>query len=95
MEEFSDVQFKKRTVIVFLNVEKVPPIKIHRRMKAVYGDQCVDVSTVRCWVMRFKDGELGQVGLNDKIQTGRPVTASDQLHQDRVEELICGDCVEK
>ena len=73
----------------------VPHFEIHRRMRAVYGDQCVDVSTVRCWVMWFKDGELGQVGLNDKIQTGRPVTASDQLHQDRVEELICGDCVEK
>ena len=31
----------------FLTAEKVPPIEIHRRMQAVYGDQCVDVSTVR------------------------------------------------
>ena len=29
-------------------------------MQAVYGDQCVDVSTVRRWVRRFKEGELGQ-----------------------------------
>jgi len=29
-------------------------------MQAVYGDHCVDVSTVRCWVRQFKDGELGQ-----------------------------------
>jgi hypothetical protein len=28
-------------------------------MQDVYGDQCVDVSTVRRWVRRFKDGELG------------------------------------
>ena len=28
-------------------------------MQAVYGDQCVDVSTVRRWVRRFKDGEMG------------------------------------
>jgi hypothetical protein len=28
-------------------------------MQAVYGDQCVDVSTVRSWVRRFRDGELG------------------------------------
>ena len=28
-------------------------------MRAVYGDLCVDVSTVRRWVRRFKDGELG------------------------------------
>jgi len=50
MEEFSDVPFKQRAVIEFLTVEKVPPTEIHRRMQAVYGDQCVDVSAVRRWV---------------------------------------------
>jgi hypothetical protein len=30
MEEFSDVWFKQRAVIVFLTTEKVPPIEIHR-----------------------------------------------------------------
>ena len=58
MEEFSDVQIKQRAVIEFLTAEKVPPIEIHRRMQAIHGDHCVDVSTVRCWVRRFKDGEL-------------------------------------
>jgi len=48
MEEFSDVQFKQRAVIEFLTVGKVPPIEIHRQTWAIYGDQCVDVSTVRC-----------------------------------------------
>ena len=56
-----------------LTVEKVPPIEIHRRIQAIYGDQCVDVSTVRRCVRRFKDGELGQADLSDKIQSGRPV----------------------
>jgi len=60
-------------------------------MQAVYGDQCVDVSTVRHWVRQFKYGELGQADLSDKIWSGRSVTASDQLHQDRVEELIRGN----
>jgi len=60
-------------------------------MQAVYGDQCVDVSTVRHWVRQFKDGELGQVDLSDKTRSGKPVTASDQLHQDHVEELIHGN----
>ena len=46
MEEFSDVRFKQRAVIEFLIAEKIPPIKIHRRTQAVYGDRCVDVSTV-------------------------------------------------
>jgi len=91
MEEFSDVRFKQRAVIEILTAEKVPPIEIHRRMQAVYGDQCVDVSTVRRWVRRFKDGELGQADLSEKTRSGRPVTASDHLHQDRVEELIRGN----
>jgi len=95
MEEFSDVRFKQRALTEFLTAENIPPIEIHRRMQAVYGDQCVDVSTVRRWVRRFKDGELGQGELNDKTRSGRAVTASDQLHQDRVEELIRGDFVEK
>ena len=50
MEEFSDVRFKQRAVIEFFPAKKVPPTKIHRRMQAIYGDQCVDVSTVRRWV---------------------------------------------
>ena len=60
MEEFSDVRFKQRDVIENFTAEKVPTIEFHRQMQAVYGDQCVDVSTVRRWVRRFKDGELGQ-----------------------------------
>ena len=91
MEEFSDVRFKECAVTEFLTAEKVPPTEIHRRMQAVYGDQCVDVSTVRRWVRRFRDGEMGQADLSDKTRSGRTVTASDQLHQDGVEELIRGN----
>ena len=65
-------------------------------MQAVYGDQCVDVSTVRCWVRRFEDGEMGQADLSDKTWSGRPGTANDQLHQDRIEELIRGNrCIKQ
>jgi hypothetical protein len=39
-------------------------------MQAVYGDQCVDVSTVRRWVRQLKDGELGHAGLSDKTGSG-------------------------
>jgi len=59
MEEFSDVRLKQRAVIKFLTAGKFLPTEIHRRMQAVYGDQCVDVSTVRRWVRRFKDGGNG------------------------------------
>jgi len=71
MEEFSDVRFKQRAVIEFLTTEKVPPIEIHRRLQAVYGDRCVDVCTVRRWVRRFKGGEMGQADLCDKTRSGR------------------------
>jgi transposase len=62
-------------------------------MQDVYGYQCVDVSAVRRWVRRFKDGELRQGDLSDKTRSGRPVTASDQLNQDRIEELIRGKII--
>jgi len=64
MEEFSDVRFKQHAFIEFLTLEKDPPIEIHRRIQAVYGDQCVDGSTVR----RFKDGEMGQADLSDETR---------------------------
>jgi hypothetical protein len=54
MEEFSDFRFKQSPVIEFLNVDKVPPVEIHRRMQVVYGYQRVDVSTIRRWVRRLK-----------------------------------------
>jgi hypothetical protein len=44
MEEFSEVRCKQSVVIEFLTAEKVPPIEIHLRMQAVYGDQYVYVS---------------------------------------------------
>jgi transposase len=46
------------------------------------------VNTVRRWVRRFKNGELGQADLSDKTRSGRHVTTSDQLRQDRVEDFV-------
>jgi len=62
MEEFSDFRFKQRTVNKTLTEEKIPATETHRQMQAVCGDLLVDVSTVRRWVRRFKDRELGQAG---------------------------------
>jgi len=68
MEEFSDFLFKLCAIIEFLTAEKFPPIEIHRRMQTVYGDQCVDVSTVTGRVTWFKVGELGPANLSDKTR---------------------------
>ena len=51
------------------------PIRIHERLKNVYGDATVDVSTVRRWVRRCKEAE-GQTRLADKTRSGRPATAA-------------------
>ena len=78
--------------------EKIPPVDLHRHMLTVYGDKCVDVSTVRCWIWHFEQ-EVEEASLCDKARSGRPLTATAQsLHED-VEDLIGievgGDYVEK
>ena len=44
-----DVGIRQRSVIEFLTAESEMPIRIHERLKNVYGDATVDVSTVRRW----------------------------------------------
>jgi hypothetical protein len=68
MEEIVDVRFKQCAVVEFLTAKKVPSTEVHRQMQSVYGDQCVDVSTVRRWVRPSKVGELGQGDLSDKTR---------------------------
>ena len=92
MEESSDVRCKQGAVIEFLTAEKVPPIEIHRRMQAVYGDWCVDVSTVRYWARRFKDGELGQAYLSDKHEVDG---FQNLVHRWRKCIEVCSDFVEE
>jgi hypothetical protein len=52
-----EVRMKQRCVIEFLHVDKIAPNDIHQRLLNVYGDQTVDVSTVRRWVVRFSSGD--------------------------------------
>jgi hypothetical protein len=50
MEADIDVRLKQRCVIEFLNGEHIAPIELHQRLKNFYGEQTVDISTVRRWV---------------------------------------------
>jgi len=54
----SDVKMHmaQRRGIAFLHVEKMTPVEIHQRLLNVYGNQTVDVSTVRQWVVSFSSG---------------------------------------
>lgn len=56
-------------------------------MKVVYGDDCVDVSTVCRWAKISRDCELGRANFCDKQQHGRPATATDEFHKIKVDEL--------
>jgi hypothetical protein len=38
-EGCEDVRFKQRAITEFLTAEKIPPLDIHRRMEAVYGNK--------------------------------------------------------
>ena len=56
MESDMEVHMKKRHRIEFLHVEKMAPTDIHQHLLDVYGDQAVDVSTVRQWMVCFSSG---------------------------------------
>ena len=46
------------------------PIKIHRHMKTVYGDGCMDVKNVRKMVRRAKSCCAGEMGVLDEHRSG-------------------------
>lgn len=81
------VREKQRAVIEFLTAENTPPIEIHRRMKAVYGDECIDISNVRRWAARARKSGPN-LNVCDRARSGRPRTATDETHRNRVDQLI-------
>ena len=48
---------KQRCIIEFLHLDKMAPSDVHRCLLSIYGDQTVDVSTVRWWVVLFSCGD--------------------------------------
>ena len=57
-------------------------------MKAVYGEMCLDVSTVRRWTWRSREENPSESTVHDQARTGRPLSASDSKHQSRVDQWI-------
>ncbi|KAL4121904.1 hypothetical protein QTP88_014324 [Uroleucon formosanum] len=87
----SDVRFKQHTVIEFLVAENVKPVDIHRRLFAVYGNQTLDVSSVRRWALRVKGSEVGKAIIADQDRSGRPVTVTGEAHKQKVDDLVKGN----
>ena len=48
---------KQRCVIEFPHVEKMAPTDIHGRLLNVFGDQTVNVSAVKQWVICFSSDD--------------------------------------
>ena len=83
-----DLRLKQRAAIEFLTTKGFSPIGIYSRMKAVYGEMCLDVSTVRRWTRRSREENPSESTVHDQARTGRPLSASDSKHQSRVDQLI-------
>ena len=81
------VRLKQRAVIEFLTAEGVSPAQIYRRMQGVYGEACMDESTVRRWANVVKGTDPSHSKLTNKPRSGRPVTATD-VTQEAVDKLI-------
>lgn len=77
----SSVHFQQCAMIEFLAAEGVSPIEIHCRMHVVYGNDCVDMSTVHHWAKQCQNGEMGSDDLCDKQWSGWPVTATNEFHK--------------
>lgn len=58
-----------RAVIRFFNAKGVEPIEIHRQLKEVYGESCMDVKNVRKWCREFT---AGRTEIHDEQRSGRP-----------------------
>jgi len=76
---------KQRCVIEFLHAEKIAPNDIHRCLLNIYGDQTVDVNTVRWWVAHFSSGDSD---MKDKPRSGQPCTAVTPRNKERLDQLI-------
>ena len=58
-----------RSVIRFLNAQKLKPIEIHRQLEEVYGKACISVQHVRKWCREFSEG---RTDVHNEQRSGRP-----------------------
>ncbi len=78
-------------VITFLTFEKVSPIEMYLCLKVLYGSECVDRSTVNKWTIKLCDSKDPNAQICDNPRSGRSITASDDLHRARVDDLFQGN----
>jgi len=77
-----EVRMKQRCVIEFLHAENIAPNDIHRHLLNVYGEQTVDVTTVRRRVAHFNSGNSD---VKDKPRSKRTFTALTPRNEERLQ----------
>lgn len=71
MADVVDVRTGPREVTEFLTLEGSSPIRIHTCLRCVYGEDAIDVRSVRLWVRRFKNSKRDA---DDRSRNSRPDT---------------------
>jgi transposase len=83
----TDMSFRQCAVIEFLKEGNSAAV-IYERLRDVYGDVCMGVSSVRRWVKHFKDGNTD---IADQPLCGRPRTAATEHSKQKVDEFVRQD----
>ena len=65
--------------------EKITPIDIHWCLLNIYGDQTVDVNTVKQGVVHFSSGDSD---MKDKAWSGRPYIAVTPQNEEHLHQLL-------
>ena len=84
----NDHLMKQRSVIEFLTAEGCSAVVIHKRMKAVYDDACLTEGKVRKWARFYRGEDPKETTVRDRKRPWRPVSATDTMHQQKVDEMI-------
>jgi len=79
MEDYEDVRFKHDAAIECLTAEKISAVDIHRRVQTVYGDKCVDLSTVGAGCRRLSKTSWGKQSFREKEK---------EIFKDRIQKLV-------
>ena len=88
MADCVDNVFRQKSVIEFLTKEGATAKNISDRLKIVYGENSLSYTSVRRWVVHFKNGNDD---ICDKPHSGRPPSAATADNKATVDGLIRSD----
>ncbi|GFS10341.1 histone-lysine n-methyltransferase setmar-like protein [Elysia marginata] len=84
----NDHLMKQCSVIEFLTAEGCSAVVIQKRMKAVYHGACLTEGKVQKWARFYQGVDPKETTVRDRKRPGRPVFATDTMHQQTVDKMI-------